>query len=71
MLVEAVQRGIASGALEAGTLLPESEQLIAHFQSLVVEALAATGVCPRRGLTPATRTPHRGQARCGGQCPLP
>ena len=45
-LVEAVQRGIASGALEAGTLLPESEQLIAHFQSLVVEALAGQGSVP-------------------------
>jgi choline monooxygenase len=38
-LVEGVQRGISSGALEAGTLLPESEKLIAHFQSLVVKAL--------------------------------
>ncbi|HET9287027.1 MAG TPA: aromatic ring-hydroxylating dioxygenase subunit alpha [Gaiella sp.] len=40
-LVESVQRGIASGGLEAGTLLPESEKLIAHFQALVLEALAA------------------------------
>jgi choline monooxygenase len=40
-LVEAVQRGIASGGLEAGTLLAESEQLIAWFQSFVVEALGA------------------------------
>jgi phenylpropionate dioxygenase-like ring-hydroxylating dioxygenase large terminal subunit len=40
-LVEAVQRGIASGGLEAGTLLPESEKLIAHFQGLVVEALGS------------------------------
>jgi choline monooxygenase len=40
-LVEAVQRGIRSGGLEAGVLMPESEQLIAHFQSLVVEALGA------------------------------
>jgi phenylpropionate dioxygenase-like ring-hydroxylating dioxygenase large terminal subunit len=40
-LVEGVQRGIASGGLEAGVLLPESEQLIAHFQALVVEALGA------------------------------
>jgi phenylpropionate dioxygenase-like ring-hydroxylating dioxygenase large terminal subunit len=39
-LVEAVQRGMGSGALESGVLLPESEQLIARFQSLVVEALA-------------------------------
>src|SRR4029453_16768735 len=38
-LVESVQRGIGSGALEAGTLMPESEKLIAHFQTLVVEAL--------------------------------
>jgi choline monooxygenase len=40
-LVEAVQRGVASGGLEAGTLLPESEQLIAWFQSLVVEAMGS------------------------------
>ncbi len=38
-LVESVQRGIGSGALEAGVLLPESEQLIARFQALVLEAL--------------------------------
>jgi choline monooxygenase len=38
-LVEAVQRGIGSGALESGVLLPESEQLIAAFQALVLEAL--------------------------------
>jgi choline monooxygenase len=38
-LVESVQRGISSGALEAGVLLPESEQLIARFQTLVLEAL--------------------------------
>ena len=39
-LVESVQRGISSGALEAGVLLPESERLIARFQALVLEALA-------------------------------
>jgi choline monooxygenase len=41
VLVEAVQRGIASGGLPSGVLLPESEKLIAHFQSLVVEALGS------------------------------
>ena len=41
VLVEGVQRGIASGGLHAGTLLPESEKLIAHFQGLVVEALGS------------------------------
>jgi choline monooxygenase len=41
VLVENVQRGVASGGLEAGTLLPESEKLIAWFQSLVVEALGS------------------------------
>jgi len=40
-LVESVQRGMASGALEAGNLMPESEKLIAHFQALVVEALGS------------------------------
>jgi choline monooxygenase len=39
-LVEAVQRGIGSGALESGVLLSESEQLVDRFQTLVVEALA-------------------------------
>jgi phenylpropionate dioxygenase-like ring-hydroxylating dioxygenase large terminal subunit len=39
-LVEAVQRGIASGGLDSGVLLPESEQLIARFQALVLDALA-------------------------------
>ena len=39
-LVESVQRGIASGALDAGNLMPQSEKLIAHFQALVVDALA-------------------------------
>jgi choline monooxygenase len=43
ILVENVQRGVASGGLEAGTLLPESEKLIAWFQALVVEALGADG----------------------------
>jgi choline monooxygenase len=41
VLVEAVQRGISSGGLPCGVLLPESEKLIAHFQSLVVEALGS------------------------------
>ena len=40
-LVEAVQRGVASGGLEHGNLLAESEQLIAWFQGLVVDALGA------------------------------
>ena len=41
ILVEAVQRGTASGALDHGVLLAESEQLIAWFQALVVERLGA------------------------------
>ena len=40
ILVERVQLGVASGLLGEGRLLPESEQLVAHFQSLVVDALA-------------------------------
>jgi phenylpropionate dioxygenase-like ring-hydroxylating dioxygenase large terminal subunit len=40
-LVEAVQRGVASGGLDHGNLLGESEQLIVWFQSLVVDALGA------------------------------
>ncbi len=39
-LVERVQQGVRSGLVEEGRLLPESEKLVAHFQALVVEALA-------------------------------
>jgi len=38
-LVEGVQRGIASGALEHGYLMGRSEQLIGHFQQLTRAAL--------------------------------
>ena len=40
MLVERVQAGMRAGLIEGGRLLPESEKLIAHFQALVVDALA-------------------------------
>jgi phenylpropionate dioxygenase-like ring-hydroxylating dioxygenase large terminal subunit len=39
-LVERVQRGVAAGLIDEGTLLPESERHVAHFQALVVDALA-------------------------------
>jgi phenylpropionate dioxygenase-like ring-hydroxylating dioxygenase large terminal subunit len=39
-LVEGVQRGVRSGVLPEGRLLSESEQLVAHFQGLCVQALA-------------------------------
>ena len=39
-LIERVQAGMGAGFIEDGRLLPESEQLIAHFQALVVDALA-------------------------------
>jgi Ring hydroxylating alpha subunit (catalytic domain) len=39
-LVERVQRGVVSGLLDEGVLLPESERLVARFQTLVVDALA-------------------------------
>jgi len=39
-LVERVQTGVASGVLAEGRLLGEAEQLVAHFQGLVREALA-------------------------------
>jgi phenylpropionate dioxygenase-like ring-hydroxylating dioxygenase large terminal subunit len=39
-LVARVQRGVRSGALASGTLLGESERLIAHFDRLVRAALA-------------------------------
>ena len=40
VLVERVQQGVRSGLIEGGRLLPASEQLVAHFQSLVVDAMA-------------------------------
>jgi choline monooxygenase len=43
VLVEGVQRGIRSGVLEAGRLMPRSEQLVAHFQHLTAEALELNG----------------------------
>jgi phenylpropionate dioxygenase-like ring-hydroxylating dioxygenase large terminal subunit len=39
-LVEGVQRGVASGAIEHGVLMSRSEQLIGHFQALTAAALA-------------------------------
>jgi choline monooxygenase len=39
-LIESVQRGAGSGALGEGRLLPESEQLVAAFQSSLRETLA-------------------------------
>ena len=39
VLVERVQKGLRSGGLEHGRLLPESERLIADFQSRLVDAL--------------------------------
>ena len=41
MLVERVQAGVHSGAIGEGALIPVSEQLIAHFQALVTEALGS------------------------------
>lgn len=40
VLVERVQKGLRGGGVEHGRLLPESEQLIAHFQGLLLDALA-------------------------------
>jgi choline monooxygenase len=40
-LVEGVQRGVRSGVLAEGRLLAESEQLVAHFQQLVRDALTS------------------------------
>jgi choline monooxygenase len=39
-LVAGVQRGIRSGVLDAGRLMPQSDRLVAHFQRLCAEALA-------------------------------
>jgi len=38
-LVESVQRGVRTGLVEHGRLLPDSERLIAGFQRRVAEAL--------------------------------
>jgi choline monooxygenase len=40
VLVERVHRGVASGGLGEGRLMPESEKLIGHFDALVRDALA-------------------------------
>ncbi len=40
VLVERVQKGVRAGVLEHGRLLEESERLIAHFQGLLLDALA-------------------------------
>jgi len=40
VLVENVQRGVSTGLIESGRLLPESERLIVDFQSRVRAALA-------------------------------
>jgi hypothetical protein len=40
VLVENVQRGVATGLVASGRLLPDSERLIVDFQHRVAEALA-------------------------------
>ncbi len=40
-LVEAVQRGVATGLVDHGRLLPESERLVARFQELTTAAVAS------------------------------
>jgi hypothetical protein len=40
-LVASVQRGLASGMIPHGRLLPTSEHLIQHFQKHVHEAISA------------------------------
>jgi choline monooxygenase len=40
-LVERVHAGVRCGLIGDGRLMPESERLIAHFQSLVLDALAS------------------------------
>jgi phenylpropionate dioxygenase-like ring-hydroxylating dioxygenase large terminal subunit len=40
VLVERVQKGLRSGGLEHGRLMGDSERLIAHFQSLLVDSLS-------------------------------
>jgi choline monooxygenase len=40
VLVERVQRGVRAGGVEHGRLMLDSERLIAHFQGLLLDALA-------------------------------
>src|ERR687897_957031 len=40
VLVERVQKGLRGGGVEHGRLMGESERLIAHFQALLLDALA-------------------------------
>ncbi|MDQ3066172.1 MAG: aromatic ring-hydroxylating dioxygenase subunit alpha [Actinomycetota bacterium] len=40
VLVERVQKGLRGGGLEHGRLMQDSERLIAHFQGLLLDALA-------------------------------
>jgi len=39
VLVENVQAGVRTGLIEHGRLMPESERLVSHFQTLVLDAL--------------------------------
>jgi phenylpropionate dioxygenase-like ring-hydroxylating dioxygenase large terminal subunit len=41
VLVERVQKGVRAGVLPHGHLLTESERLVAHFQGLLLDALAS------------------------------
>ncbi len=41
VLVERVQVGMRSGIVTSGTLMPQSERLIGHFERLLVDALGA------------------------------
>ena len=43
VLVERVQKGLRGGGLDHGHLMAESERLVAHFQGLVLDALALSG----------------------------
>jgi choline monooxygenase len=47
-LVESVQRGLHSGRVEYGRLLPESESLVRHFQMLVYTAVKEDQSAPGR-----------------------
>src|SRR5262249_33533558 len=53
-LVEGVQRGMVSGALDHGVLMGRSEQLISHFQGLTAAALDLPWTAHYRGHSPFT-----------------
>jgi len=45
VLVESAQRGVLTGLIQKGYLLPESERLIVEFQGKVTQLLTSSHLC--------------------------